>query len=123
MHFFQPLLGTEAVVCVALLDEPAGILKIYIFALGLNVGTVIAAHVRTLVVVESAISQRAVNNLHRAVDVAPHIGVLDAKNEFTVVLFCEKIGVKRGAQAADVQITRGAGRKSRSYRFHLVLLC
>ena len=118
VDFFQTLLGAEAVISVALFDQLARVFEINFSALGLNVRTVIAADVGSFVVVESRFPERTVNNLHRSVHITLEVRVLYAQNEFTAVFTRKKPCVKRGPQAPYMQITRGTGRKSRSYSFH-----
>ena len=121
VHFRKAFFGAETIVRVALLDELPRVFKVNILSFGLNIRTVLAAHVRTFVPDKSRLAHGGIDNFHRAVHVAFEVGVLDAKNKLAAVLFRVKVRVKRGSEPADVQITRGTWRKSGS-DFHLSLL-
>ena len=104
--------GAEAAVGVSALHEQLGVLHVEPAPLGLDVGADRAADVGTLVVAEAALGQRAVDDVHRALDQAPLVGVLDAQYELALVSAGDQVGVQRGAQVADVHVSRGAGREA-----------
>ena len=116
----------EAAVGVAALHEELGVVHIEPAALGLHIGADGAADVRALVVLEAAFGERAVDDVHRALDEPALVGVLDAEDELAAVRAGDKVGVERGAQVADVHIARGAGREARAHlaardaRFHIL---
>ena len=51
---------------------------------------------------------------------ALRVGILDAEDHRTAVLAGEQIVVKSGADAADVQRARGAGRETHPYFFSIL---
>ena len=108
----QPLLGAEAVVSAAAPDQFLRVGQVEVAPLRLDVGAVLAAHVRAFVVGKAGGGQRGVDLLHRAGNFALLVGVLDAQDELAAVAAGEQIGVKRRAQAAQVQITGRAGREA-----------
>ena len=108
----QPLPGAEAVVGAAAPDQFLRIGQVEVAPLRLDVGAVLAAHVRAFVVGKAGGGQRGVDLFHRAGNFALLVGVLDAQDELAAVAAGEQIGVKRRAQAAQVQITGRAGREA-----------
>ena len=123
------LLFAEAAVGVALFNKKLRIFSVKAAALGLNIGAHGAADVGALVVVKAALLHRAVDDVHRALDVALLIGVLDAQNEFSACVTGDQPGIQRRAQIAHVHVARGAGGKSRAdlavryARLHLLEPC
>ena len=105
-------LFAEAAVGVTLFDEQLGVFSVQPTAFGLNIRTYGSADVGTLVVVKTAVLQGAVYHVDCALDKAALIGVLDAENELSSVVTCDKPGVKCGSEIADVHISRGTGRKA-----------
>ncbi len=118
----QLLLGAEAVIRLALAHKLLRIGQVHILALGLDVGADRAADVGAFVPVQTRELQALVDLLGRALNQALLVGILDAQDKHAVVLLGEKIGIKRRAQPAQMQITGGAGRKTRSDRHDDLLL-
>lgn len=48
----------------------------------------------------------------RALHKAFLVGVFDAEDEFAVVLFGKEVGVKSGAESADMKVAGGGGGKA-----------
>ena len=119
-------LFAEAVIGAAALDEQLGVFAVGVAALGLDVGSHGAADVGAFVVVESALGQRAVDDVGRALDEAALVGILDAEDEGAARVARNEPGVERGAQVADVHIAGGGGSEARAdlavrdLRLHLV---
>ena len=107
-------LGAEAAVSAALFDQLPSELGVEVAALGLDIRAVFAAHIRALVVGQTGLTHGFIDQIDRAGHLALLIGILDAQNELAAVLLGEQIGIQRGAQAAQMQIARRAGRKSRA---------
>ena len=122
-------LVTEAVIGVAALDKALGIGEVGVAPLGLDVGADRAADVGAFVVVQAAVAQRFVNDLHRALDLTGLVGVLDAEQELAVRVAGDAPGVERRAQIADVHIPRrtrreaGADLAARNALFHFLKPC
>ena len=117
--FIQLLARTKAIIGVPGFHQLLRIGQVQILALGLNIRPIIAANVRPLVVVQSRRREAGINLFHRAGHLALLVGILDAQNKRAMVAAREQVGIKRGAQAAQVQIPRGAGRKSRA-KCHMI---
>ena len=119
-------LFAEAVIGAAALDEQLGVFAVGVAALGLDVGSHGTADVGAFVVVESALGQRAVDDVGRALDEAALVGILDAEDEGAARVARDEPGVERGAQVADVHIAGGGGSEARAdlavrdLRLHLV---
>ena len=119
-------LFAEAVIGAAALDEQLGVFAVGVAALGLDVGSHGAADVGAFVVVESALGQRAVDDVGRALDEAALVGILDAEDEGAARVARNEPGIERGAQVADVHIAGGGGSEARAdlavrdLRLHLV---
>ena len=108
----QTLLGAEAVVGLALCHQLFGVLLEHPHPLALDVGADGAAHIGAFVPQQAGLPQGVVDDVHSALDVAALIGVLDAEDEGAVVVLGHQVGVQRGAQVANMHITRGRGGKS-----------
>ena len=87
----QLLFGAEAIIGGSFFHKLLGIRQINIFALRLDIRTVIAANIRAFVPIHAAVAQRAVNDLRRAFDIALLIGILDAQDELSAHLFCVQV--------------------------------
>ena len=107
--FLQFLLGAEAGIGRALFHQLQRVGHVQIPPLGLDIGAVIAAHVRAFVVVQPGQTHALVNHIHRARDFPFLVGVLNAQDELAAVLAGEQIGVQGGAQAAQMQVAGRAG--------------
>ena len=105
-------LVAEAVIGVTALHKALGVREIRVAPLGLDVGTDRTADVGTLVVVETAVAQRFINDLDRALNLPGLVGVLDAEEKLAVRMAGDAPCIERRAQIADVHIPRGAGRKA-----------
>ena len=122
-------LVAEAVIGVAALHEALGVGEIGVAPLGLDVGTDRAADVGAFVVVKTAVAQRFINDLDRALYLAGLVGVLDAEQELAVRVAGDAPGVERRAQIAHVHIPRGARRETgadlaaRDALFHFLKPC
>ena len=111
-HLVQALLVAEAVVGLALLHQLLGVGLEHAHALALDVRAHGAADVRALVPQKARLAQRVVDDVHRALDIALLVGVLDAQDEFAAAVLGHQVGVQRGAQVAHVHIAGRAGRET-----------
>ena len=84
---FKPFLGTETVIRRSFLHKLLGVLKVSCFALTLYIRTVLAAHQRTFVPHQTRFAQGVVDDLFGAFHIARTIGVFDAEDKFSVILF------------------------------------
>ena len=105
----QFFLGAEAGIGRALLHQLQRVGHIQIPPLGLDVGTVIAAHVRAFVIVQPGQTHTLVDHVHRARNLPFLVGILNAQDELAAVLTGEQVGIQGGAQAAQMQVAGGAG--------------
>ncbi len=103
----QPLLAAEAVVGLAHVHEPQGVLLVELEALGLDVGSAGAADVGTLVPVEAEPVEGLVEVLDVFLGVARAVGILEPKDEFSAVGAGEEIVDEGGPDAAYVLVPRG----------------
>ena len=78
-------------------------------ALGLDIGAIIAAHIRALVIMKPRLPEGGINQFNGAGNLPFLVGVLNAQDELAVVLFGEQVGVQRRAQAPQMQVSGGAG--------------
>ena len=117
----QLLLGAEAIIGVAALDELLGVGHVHQLALGLHIRPVIAADIRPLIPVDAAATERLVDDLRRAFDEALLVGILNAQNEFAAHLLGVQVVIQGRPQAAQVHISRRRRRESCAY-FHVILL-
>ena len=119
VEFAAVLLGlgllAEAAVGVAALHQKLRVFLVERAALGLDVGGDGAADVRALVVLQVALGHGLVDHVHRALDQAALIGVLDAQDELALAVSGDQIGIERRAQVADVHVARGRGGKARAH--------
>ena len=112
VHFVQALLGAEAVVRLAGLDQLLGILLEHAHALALDIGADRAADVGTLVPGQAGSLERAVDDVGSALDQAALVGVLNAQDKGAAVVARLQIGVQCGAQIAYMHIACGGRRKA-----------
>ena len=103
------LLGAEAVIGMAGFDQLLCIGEIGILALGLDVGTAGAADIGTFIPVKAAGAEGIVDHFGGAFHKTLLVSILNAQDELAIVLLGEEISVKRGAHAAQVHETGGAG--------------
>ena len=102
-------LFAEAVIRAAFFRQKPGILTVGVPALGLDIRGHGAAHVRTLVVVQTAFRHGAVDHIGGALHQTALIGVLDAQEERAAVAAGDEPGVQRRAQIAHMHIAGGGG--------------
>ena len=102
------VMGAEAAIGEALLDEFLGVTLIDIHALALDIRATVPADARPLVGNDVRRLQRVVDEIHRVLNITRTVGVLDAKDEIAVLRLREKESVKRRAQIADMHIARRA---------------
>ena len=108
-------LVAEAIIGVAALHEALGVGKIGVAPLGLHIRADRTADVGAFVVVKTAVAQRFINDLDRALYLAGLVGVLNAEQELAVRVAGDAPGVERRAQIAHVHIPRGARREAGAY--------
>ena len=113
LALFQLFFGAEAVIGPPLLYQLLGIRQVHVLPLGLHIGAVSAADIP----VKPDILHGAVDHIHCTFYIPVLIRILNAQNEYAVVLFCHEIGIQGRAQPPQMQIPGGAGGKSGSY-FH-----
>ena len=113
--FCSVVLIAEAAVGMAARDEQLGIFLIEPAPLGLDVRADRTADIRPLVVRQAAGTHGAVDDVDRALHIAPLIGVLDAQDELAAGVPRDQIRIKRRAQIADVHIPRRARREPRAH--------
>ena len=96
--FLVRILGgfvAEAVVCVTGFYQLFCVLLEHSHALALNIRTVIASHIGTLVPVKPARTERVVNHINSALNISALVGILNTQNKGAVIFLCDKIGIKR----------------------------
>ena len=118
LELFEPLLGAEAAVRLALFDELFGVGQVHILSLALHIGAVVAADVGAFVVDKSRGFQGVVDNVYRAFYISFLIGVLNTQDEGAALTFRYQIFIQRRSQVADVHEARRTGRESCSYFTH-----
>ena len=101
------LLGAEAGIGLALVPKLLGSLLVQVQALGLGVGAIVAAHLRTLIPVQAKPTHGAQNDLRVLVGGTGGVGVVDAQDERAAVCAGESPVIDSGAGAANVQLARG----------------
>ena len=114
---FKTLLGAEASVGLALLNELLGIRLIHRKSLALDVRAVFAADIRSFVVLKTCELHRVIYNLSCSLNITFTVGIFDPQYESAAFVLSRKILVKRGAEITDMHKSRGTGSESRSY-FH-----
>ena len=97
---------------MALLHQQLSVLTIGVPALGLDIGSHRAAHIRTLVVVQVALGQSLVDKLSSAFYLPGLVGVLNAQDKGASGIAGDEPGVQGGTQITDVHIARGRGGKT-----------
>ena len=112
VHFVQALLGAEAVVRLAGLDQLLGILLEHAHALALDIGADRAADVGALVPGQAGGLQRIVDNVCGTLDQTALVGVLNAQDKGAAVVARLQIGVQSRAQIAYMHIACGGRRKA-----------
>ena len=99
---------------MAAADQLLGIGKIGVLALALDIRPAGTADVGPFIPVQPAGAERVIDHFGGAFHKALLVGVLDPQDELTVILLCKKIGIERGANAAQVHKAGGAGGKTGS---------
>ena len=111
---FQLFLGAEAAIGAALFDQLPSVLGVEVAALSLDIRTIFAADVRTFIIGQPGLAHGLINQIDCAGNFALLVGILNAEDELAAVLFGEQVGIQGSAQTAEMQISRRAGRKSRT---------
>src|SRR5437773_12510609 len=99
--------------CARVFENMAGVLKLFqillvnIRSFALQIWSEISAHMRTFIPIETEPAQSFIDRGSGFFGIARSIGVLDAQNEFAVVMSREEPIEKSGARAADVEIASG----------------
>ena len=96
-------LGAKARISRPAFHQLHSIGQVQVAALRLDVRAIIAAHIRPFVVIQAGLAKAFVDQLHRALDLAFLIGVLNA-----AVFPGEQVRIQGGTKAAKVQIARRA---------------
>ncbi len=117
-HLLQALRRTVAIVRVTGREQALNIFRIDRQALRLNVRSVRAADVRSLVPVQAEEAQRVHNQFQSVLDFAFLIGVFDAQDELAAGVPRPQPDEQRGTQTADVRRAGGAGRKADAHFRH-----
>ena len=115
MESIYALLGAEAVVCLALVNELLCVLYIKILALGLDIWPAAAAHIRAFVPVEAAYAESLVYLVHCTLDISFEVGILYPEDKVTAVLSGDDIGIYGSPEIAYMHKACGARCKSCSY--------
>ena len=110
-QLFQALLGAEAAIGQALFHQQLGVFLIIGHPLGLDIGANGAAHVGAFVVVQVAALHGALDDGHSVLYLPLLVGILDAQDEFALVVAGDEVGVEGGAQVAHMHIAGGRGGK------------
>src|SRR5438046_2105829 len=101
--------------CARVFENMAGVLKLFqillvnIRSFALQIWSEISAHMRTFIPIEAEPAQSFINRGGGFFSIARSIGVLDAQNEFAVVMSREEPIEKGRTRAADVEIAGGRG--------------
>ncbi|KAF5046322.1 hypothetical protein DSECCO2_471970 [anaerobic digester metagenome] len=104
--------GIKSIIGITSINELHGILMIHRFALALAVRAEGTTDMRSFVEVDSAPGEAFNNVFFGAFHKARLIGIFDAEDEFSAILFRKKTIIKRRSHTAYVQRTCGAGRKT-----------
>ena len=94
------------------LDKQFRILLIEGAALGLDIRADGAADIGTLIMLKMALLHRLVYNIDSALDKPALVGILDSEQELALIVARDKVGVERGAQIANVHVSRGGRSKA-----------
>ena len=111
---------------MAPLHQKPGVSAVQVPPLGLDVGPDGAAHIRPLVVAETALLQGPIDHVGSALHQAPLVRVLNAQNKGAARVAGDEPGVQGGAQIAHVHVTGGRGGKAGTHpamgdaRLHLI---
>ena len=117
----QTLRRTEAVICLALVDQLFGVFHVNTCCdtFALHIGADTAVLVGTLVGDQSGLFECAVDDLHCAFDLAYLVCIFDTKDKIAAFMFGDQIGIKCCAQVSDVHASGGTGGVSGS-DFHIL---
>ena len=88
----QSLLITEAIVCLALIDQLLGIFHIDtgLHTLTLYVRTVAAVLIRSLIMYQSGLLQGTVDDLGSSFHIALLVGIFDTEHEISAGMLCNQ---------------------------------
>ena len=91
----QPLLITEAVICLPLLDQLLCIfhIKTALATLTLNIRTIAAILIRTFIMLQACLVQCTVNDLQRLIKKTLLIGIFYSKYKIAALMLCDQICV------------------------------
>jgi hypothetical protein len=107
-HLLKALRRTVAIVGISLRNKALGYVTVNIKALRLNIGGVFTPHLRSLIPVKTQPPQAVKDSLHRPLNLAGDIGILNTDDEATAVV-TSKEPVKQGRpDIAHMGITGGA---------------
>ena len=101
-HLGKGFRSAETAVGMAGIQQPLCLPVIEFQAFALHVGAKIPADAGTFVYLYAQAAQGRDEVFHRAFHQAVAVGVLDAEDEGSAAVACEKVIVKGGAEAADV---------------------
>ena len=107
MHFFQTLVGAEAIVSLALFHQFQRILFKDAHALALHIRAHRAADIGAFVPIHAGFTQGFIDHIRCALYQTPLVGILDAQDKSAALMFGRQIGVQRSAQVAHMHIARG----------------
>ena len=88
----QSLLITEAIICLALIDQLLGIFHIDtgLHTLTLHVRTIAAVLIGSLIMYQSGLLQSTVDDLGSAFHIALLVGILDTEHEISAGMLCNQ---------------------------------
>ena len=91
----KALRGTEAVICLPLINQLLCIFQVYAgcLAFTLDIGTHPAVLIRTFVVDQAGILQCLVDDLHRTFHIALLVCIFNAEKEIPALMFCNQVGI------------------------------
>ena len=121
---FQPFFVAKTVIRCAFFHQNFRILQVFVFALALNIRSVIAADVGPFVIKQTRFLHRVENIFNAVFYKTSLIGVFYSQNKFSACFFGVEITIKRGTQPAYMQISGRAWRKPCPYLFvrHIKIL-
>jgi hypothetical protein len=121
-HLLQALRRTVAIVGIPLRNKALSYVTVNIKALRLNIGGVFTPHLRSLIPVKTQPPQGIKDSLHRPLNLAGDIGILNADDEATAVVAGKQPVKQSRPDIAHMGITGGAGSIAHSDGFsHLDL--
>ena len=112
MELFKSLLGAEAIVCCAEVDELLCVLHIDGLSVALYVRTVVTANVGTFIPKKTGDIKCGFDYVCCALYQSFTVGIFDSQNKSTVAVLGNKVRIERSPKVSDVHITCRAGCKS-----------